>query len=295
MHFFAQFFFQNVIIGSSLHGKNLARIILICFHDKGRQRQHIDAVSILQNIQISITDTVSDHSCDAGFLPRSSSHPHNIMISPLNIQRVILHQTIHDKMWSRTSVIDISQNMKMIHNQTLDQLCQCNDKILRTTNLNDGIHNGIIISLFVQHLRLLRNQFLDHICIIRRKCFPYLGSGILRCRSLTDFNQTIQSNLIPVLHILLIFLDQVHLFSWIVNQCCQRTFVIISQRMSKHIIDLLSHCTGTISQYMGKSLILPVKVRHKMLCSLRQIQNRLEINDLRRCLSDCRINLCKSL
>ena len=72
---------------------------------------HIDSVSILKNIQISVTDTVSYHCCNTGFLSCCRTHPDNIMVSPLNIQGVILHQAIHNEMWSRTSVINIPQNM----------------------------------------------------------------------------------------------------------------------------------------------------------------------------------------
>jgi amidophosphoribosyltransferase len=101
----------NPDIGSTFHSKNLAGIILIRLHHKGRQRKHIDSVSILKNIQISVTDTVSYHCCNTGFLSCCRTHPDNIMVSPLNIQGVILHQAIHNEMWSRTSVINIPQNM----------------------------------------------------------------------------------------------------------------------------------------------------------------------------------------
>ena len=56
-------------------------------------------------------------------------------------------------MRARTSVINISQHMKMIHNKTLDQFCQGNDKILCPADLNDRIDDGIVICFFVQNFR----------------------------------------------------------------------------------------------------------------------------------------------
>ena len=44
------------------------------------------------------------------------------MISPLNIDRVIRHQFIHNNMRTGTSVINIADNMQMIYNEPLDQL-----------------------------------------------------------------------------------------------------------------------------------------------------------------------------
>ena len=38
-----------------------------------------------------------------------------------DINRMILQQLIHNKMRSRSSVINVTDNMQMIYNQTLDQ------------------------------------------------------------------------------------------------------------------------------------------------------------------------------
>ena len=69
--------------------------------------------------QVSGADT--DHICNAAQLSGRCPHPYNIMVSPLDINRMIFQQLIHNKMRSRSSVINITDNMQMIHNQTLDQ------------------------------------------------------------------------------------------------------------------------------------------------------------------------------
>ena len=229
MHLPSKLFFQNtVVIGISLHLKNSAGIIFISFHCKGCQRHEIDSISILQDIHVPVADTVSDHGCNAGFLACGSAHPDYIVISPLDIQRVVFHQTVHDKMRARTSIINISQNMKMIHNQTLDQFCQGNDKILCPADLNDGVDDSIVICLFVQDFRFFCNQLLDHIGIIRRECFTHLGSGIFGCRCLAHFDQTIKGDLVPVLHIFFMLFHNFHLFLGIIDQCGKRTFVAVT-------------------------------------------------------------------
>ena len=229
MHLPSKLFFQNtVVIGISLHLKNSAGIIFISFHCKGCQRHEIDSISILQDIHISVADTVSDHRCNAGFLACGSSHPDHIMISPLDIKRVVFHQTIHDKMRARTSIINISQHMKMIHDQTLDQFCQGNDKILCPADLNDGVDNGIVICLFVQDFRLLRDQLLDHIGIVCRESFTDFGTGIFGRRCLAHFDQAIKRDLIPVLHVFFMLLYDFHLFFRIIDQCGKRTFITVT-------------------------------------------------------------------
>ena len=185
--------------------------------------------------------------------------------------------------------------MQMIYNQTLDQLCQRNDKVLCTADFDDSINNRIIISFFIQNLCLLCDQLFNYIGIIRRKCLAYFRSGVLGGSSFTDFDETIQGNLVPVLHIFFRFLNQIHLLFRIVDQGCKGTFIIVAKGVAEYIINFLSYCTGTVSQYMGKCLVFTVEVGHKVLCSLGQIQDRLKVDDLRGCFSYCRVNLCKSL
>ena len=229
VHLPAQFLLQCIVIGRiSMHLKNLAGIIPVHLHGKRSQRHHIDSVSILQNVQIAVADAVSDHRCHAGSLSHSGSHPHHVMVSPLDVKGMVIHQAIHDKVRARSSVINIPKHMKMIHNQSLDQLCKGNDEILRSSNVNNGIHNGVVISFLVQNLCLLRDQFLDHIGVISRQGLAYLGSGIFGGSRLAQLDQTVQGDLVPVLHVRLFFLHIGNLFLGIVHKSCQGTFVTVA-------------------------------------------------------------------
>ena len=50
--------------------------------------------------------------------------------------------------------------------------------------------------------------------------------------------------------------------------------------MTENVIDLLFYGTGTVAEYMRKSLILTVNIRNKVFRTFRQIQDRLQIDDL---------------
>ena len=67
------------------------------------------------------------------------------MIPPLDVHRMILHQLVHDQMRSRTSVVNITDNMQVIHNQTLDQFTQGYNKFLRSSDLDNCTDDRIII------------------------------------------------------------------------------------------------------------------------------------------------------
>ena len=76
--------------------EKLTRIVAVDVFCHGRQRTKIDAVSDFQHIEIVITDIHSQHVGDAGPVACSCAHPYDIVISPLEIHIVIIHEKVHD-------------------------------------------------------------------------------------------------------------------------------------------------------------------------------------------------------
>ena len=229
VHFPAQLFLKSIVIGRiAMYFKYLAGIIPVNLHGKSSKRHHIDSITILQNIQIAVTDTITDHCGHTGSLSYSGAHPYHIMVSPLNIQRMIIHQSVHNKMRTGTSVIYIAKHMKVVYNQSLDQFSKSDNEVLCPADIYNGIHNGIVISLFIQNFCFLRDQLFDHICIIRRQCLTNLGSGIFGGSCLAHLNETVQSDLVPVLHIRLFFLHIGNFFLRVIHESCQGTLVTVA-------------------------------------------------------------------
>ena len=82
-------------------------------------------------------------------------------------------------MRSLASVIDISNNVKMIYNHPLNQVTQCNNKVRCTSDCYYRMNDLVIVSLLILNLILLGYQFLDYISEVSRECFSHLTSCIL--------------------------------------------------------------------------------------------------------------------
>lgn len=90
---------------------------------------------------------------------------HLVLIAPVNdhflemkdtgsfsLEEVLQEQPVHDCSRSRSSVENITHNMQMIHNQTLNQIAHSHNKFLSTVDADDRIDNLIIISFFIQNI-----------------------------------------------------------------------------------------------------------------------------------------------
>ena len=174
----------------------------------------------------------------------------------------------------RTSVINVTHDMQMIYDKLLDELTNCNNKFRSPSDPDDRVHDFIVISLFILHLGLFRDQLLYDICKILWQRLADLGTRILGGNTLCDLHQTIQCDLVPVLQIVLLFHDNIQLFVGIIDQRRQTFFVLIAQSISKFFVNLAADRTGSVFQYMIELLIFPMNVCQKMLRALWQVQDR---------------------
>ena len=274
-----------------------ARIILVCLQGKGSQRQKIDAVPVLQRVQISIAGTDADHIGDAAQLAGRSAHPHEVMIAPLNIEAVVLHQLVHDVVGPASPVVDIAEDMQMIDRQLRNQLRERNNKDIGALDADNRIDDLLVVRLLVLDVVLLGDQLLDDKCKVIRQLISHLLTRVLARRIFADGNQAVQHDLVPVLHFRLCPgpPDKLDLLLRIINQGGELPDIALRESPAKHLGDLLSDGARAVLQYVRESLVLSVNIRNKMLCSLRQAQRRRQVDDFRGRLRDRRIDLRQAL
>ena len=91
--------------------EELAWVIAVHLLCKGSQRSQVDAISVFQHIKIIIADIHTKNVGNARPVSCRSAHPDNIVIAPLKIHVMIVHQEIQNCIGMRPSVKDISNNM----------------------------------------------------------------------------------------------------------------------------------------------------------------------------------------
>ena len=113
-----------------LRCKDCTGIIRIGIHGKRGKRQQVNAIPVFQCRQISVTHRHTDHIGNTGVITRRCSHPKNVMVSPLDIEVMIIAECIHNDMRSRTTVVNISYDVQGINRQPLDKITHRDDEII---------------------------------------------------------------------------------------------------------------------------------------------------------------------
>ena len=199
VHLDVQFSFAGTACIGPFERETGAGVVPVHVQGKCGQRQQVNPIPLLQDIQVAVSCADTDHIGNTPLLPCRRAHPEHIVVSPLDVQGMVGHQLVHDDVGSRSPVVNIPQDMEMVHNQPLDQFTEGHDEFLCPPHPYDGGHNGAVIGFLVPHVHLFRNQFFNHICKFRRQGLADFGAGVLAGRPLAHLNQAVQGNLVPVL------------------------------------------------------------------------------------------------
>ena len=133
-----------------LRHKDGTRIIGISIHGKSCQRKQINSITVFKSTQIAVAHGHTDHVGYTTVIAGSGSHPQDIVVAPLNVEVVVIAQSIHDDVRSGTTVVYITHNMKRINSQTLNQITHGYNKVIRPLGRDYGADDDIDICVLIR-------------------------------------------------------------------------------------------------------------------------------------------------
>ena len=238
----------------SCHKLLVHRIVFVCFYClrpecctrviginllcHGCQRSQVNSVSHLHHVKVVVFDVYSQHIGNACPASRCRTHPENVVIAPLEINIVIVHEIIHNLVGSSTSVPNVSYYMESVNSQTADNICHLNDEILSFSALNQGVNNLHIVFTHVV-LRIGMEQFIDDVCILLGKSLADLGLGVLVGYGSQNLSELNDCSLAPLFEIILALLAAGQLCLCIIYQSSQRIPLLIGKSRPENVINLV--------------------------------------------------------
>ena len=274
------FLVKRILLGYFRH-KFYARIVAIDIHGKCSQLDEIDAITIFKGLHVGITECNTDNVAHACIIASSCPHPQDIVISPRDVPCMIVHECVHHDMRSRSTVVDIAQNMKLVDAESLNHSTKSNDEIISTAGGNDGLDDGTHIISLVLVFRVLMKKFLNNIGEIDRQRLAHLGTRIFTGNITADINKVMDGDMIPIYNVGLCLLHQLQLLLRIVNQSAKFTLLISTKCVTKKLMHFSSDVTRSILQDMLKRFIFSMNISQKVLSAFGQIENRTQVDNFR--------------
>ena len=274
----------NIFIQDLRH-KVLAGIVPVDSGCKHGQRTQVDSVAVLQKVEAVVADGDPQDVADAGQVARGRPHPGNIMVAPLDIHIVELHQLFHNDICSGSPVKDIADDMEIVDGQVLDQVAQRLDELRAHFAVDDGADDLIVVYLLVFIAVIHMDQLVDDISECRRHFLTHLGSGVFGRHLFTDAYKAVNGDPLPVLCKPVFPLRRPQPALRVVDQVRQGDLILIGDHIAKGLGDLFPDDTGRAPKEMDKGLVFPMQVTEKIFRSLGKAADGHQVDDLAgRCL-----------
>ena len=97
---------------------------------KGDKLAQRDAVVVLEDLVIVVAQVVAQHRGDAGGLTGRSTHPQQVVVAPLDVERMVGEQAVHNLGSAAATVEDIAHQVQVVDGQALDERGERLDKVV---------------------------------------------------------------------------------------------------------------------------------------------------------------------
>ena len=88
---------------------------------EGDELAQRDTIVVLEDLVVVVAQVVAQHRGDTGGLAGSGAHPQQIVVAPLNVERMVGEQAVHNLGSAAATVEDIAHQVQVVDGQALDE------------------------------------------------------------------------------------------------------------------------------------------------------------------------------
>ena len=229
-----------------------------------------------------VTDVIAQDIGDAGRVAGSSTHPEDVVVAPLDVQRMMMHERVHDLVGMSAAVVDIADDVQVVDGQPFDEIGQSVNELARTSRFQDGVENlHVIDQLVLVFIGLGVQEFIDNEAEDFRHGFTDFRPRIFRRQELGQVDHPFQRRPGPVIVDLAFAVEHVQLFLRIINKSQQVVLFGLAHLVRKNHFHFFADDAGAVVEDVIEGFVFTVQVTHEVFCPFRQVDDGLQIDDFR--------------
>ena len=107
------------------------------------------------------------------------AHPADVVVAPLDVERVVGHEPVDDGVAMGTSVIEVSHDVHVVDSQPLDERGEAADEVAHAARLDDGVDDARVVGGPTRRLARARvEKLVDDVGVGDRHRLAHLGAGV---------------------------------------------------------------------------------------------------------------------
>ena len=281
------------VVGVVLRAWHEPRTALVGLLRKPDEVAQADAVCVFHNGKRVVLQSRVEHRRHADRTARRRAHPDNVMVAPLDIHPVMLHEHIQNAVGACAAVVDVADHVQSVHRHALDQAAERLDERARHAHLDHRADDVLVVRLLVVLLAGGVEQLVDDVLEVLRQCFPHLGAGVFGRHRTRQIDQSVQCHPVPLIGCLAGLPHLLQLFRRVVDQCAEAAALTFRHGAVEDIIHLFPDDAGAVIENMLKRLRLAVQIAHEMLGAFGEVTERVEADQRGACRRDAGVLLCQ--
>ena len=163
---------------------------------------------------------------DAAALAERGTHPHDVVVSPLDVKRMVARERVHDDVRVRPAVVDVADDVQMVDGEALDEQAQRLDERAHAVRADDGVDDGRVVGPLVHAVAILRHELLDEVGEVLRQRLAHARARVLLRRALAHGHEARQRLLVPGLGVVGLRELKLHLLARVVDERGERALLL---------------------------------------------------------------------
>ena len=253
------------------NGQVLIAVILL---RHAQQVAQIDAVKIFNHAVVVVGKGGFQHRAAAQRAASGGTHPHNVVVAPLEIHVVVGHQSVQDQVRAGAAVKQVTNNVQLVHRKALDQLTQADDESVRAVIGDNAAHDLAIVEGFVVVLKVGVQKLVNDMPTALRQAGTHIFPCVLGRNKAAYIDQAQQRLAVPGFQLKafrVAGLEQGQLARRVVDQGGKLGTDGLGHVFTQDKVNFFADNTGSGVQQVDKSLIFAVQVTDIMLGTLGQL------------------------
>ena len=219
---------------------------------------------------------------DATALSEGRTHPHDVVVAPLDVHIMLRLQRLHDNVGLRASIVDVADDVQLADGQALDELRERLDERDAAPGAHRRIKDAGIVRFLVHAVIVLVHQLLDDVGELGGQRLAHAACRVLARRALAHRHQARHHGGVPGALVFHTRQDQLRLLTRVVDERGQLALLGLGQLIAKRLVHLQTDGTRPVAQDVAERLGFAVDVGAEELRALREVQDGAQVDDLGR-------------
>ena len=252
-----------------------------CLGEQGELAQG-DAVGALEDLEGVVADVVADHRGEARGRAGGGAHPDDVVVAPLQVNGVILHEAIEDLVGVVAAVEDVADEVEVVDREALDQGGEAHDEVVAGAGVHDRVNDAAVVALALVALAGGGvEQLVDDVGVLGWHGLAHLGARVGVGEVARQAHEAHQRDGVPLLGHDAGGLEATQLAVRVVDERAEVGLLAVGELEAEDVRDALADDAGAVVEDVLERVILAMDVGDEVLSALREVEDGLEVDDLR--------------